>query len=127
MTLVLSTVAPASHDALFEEAVSTAASLVWHLSARGYQIRLDTGATLSPFGQGEAHLKSLLETLALCERRPPDIIGNSAQDPLRALRDVKEGATIAIVPWNGPGGHVLTGSPDLVIDDTVLGRRPDAI
>ncbi len=127
ITLVLSTVAPASHDALFEEAVSTTASLAWHLSVRGYQIRLDTGATLSPFGQGEAHLASLLETLALCERRPPDMVGNPAHDPLHAQWDEKEGATIAVLPWNGPGRFVLAGSPDLLIDETVLGRRPDAV
>lgn len=127
ITLVLSTIAPASHDALFEEAVSTIASLAWHLSARGYQIRLDTGETLSPFGQGEAHLTSLLETLALCERHPPDMVGNPAYDPLLAQWDVREGATIVVVPWNGPGRFLLAGSPDLVIDETVLGRGPDAV
>ncbi len=127
ITLVVSTVAPASHDALFEEAVSTTASLAWHLSVRGYQIRLDTGATLSSFGQGEAHLASLLETLALCERRPPDMVGNPAHDPLPAQWDEKEGATIAVLPWNDRGRFVLAGSPDLVIDETVLGKRPDAV
>ena len=127
ITLVLSTVAPASHDSLFEEAVATTASLAWHLSVRGYQIRLDTGATLSPFGQGDTHLTSLLETLALCERRSPDMVGNPADDFLRAHGDEQEGATIALLPWNGPGMCLLAGIPDLVIDETVLGRGPDAV
>ena len=127
VTLILSTTAPESHDALFEAAVSMAASLAWDLTARGYQVRMAAGTTVSVFGQGEVHLMHLLETLALCERVAPESNGPfvpvGADDSLIG----EAGATIALLPW---GRQVLSSwavRPDVVIDETALRARAHAI
>jgi uncharacterized protein (DUF58 family) len=128
VTLILPTVAPASHDALFEQAVSVTASLAYHLSRRGYQIRLMVGTTCSPFGQGDIHLVSLLQTLALCERCPPDADSLDVFDAaLPQWEDDRAGAVIAMLPWDGPNIRATLGDPDLVIDEPLLRGTGDAV
>lgn len=127
VTVMLSTIAPQSHDALFEDAVSMAASLVWDLTARGYQIRMMTGRTQSEFGQGEAHLMRVLETLALCERTLPEPEG--AFVPAAAADSLvgEGGAIIAILPWGRPGLSFWGIRPDVVIDEAALRRRTHVV
>ncbi|MEC4890868.1 MAG: DUF58 domain-containing protein [Nitrospira sp.] len=127
VTLILSTTAPQSHDTLFEEAVSLTASLAWALTARGYQVRMIVGKTPSVFGQGEAHLMGLLESLALCERVAPDsngpLIPAEGDDSLSG----GAGATIAILPWGRQELFSWGGRPDVVIDETALRARAHAV
>jgi uncharacterized protein (DUF58 family) len=102
VTICLPTVAPASHDVLFEQAVSLSASLVQHLVHEGYLVRLIVGSACSPFGQGDAHLHDLLRMLALCERHAP-IGAVDATETHDAERFEAEGGTeIAVRTWRGP-------------------------
>lgn len=100
-TIQLALVAPDSHDGLFEDAVTFAASLLFHLSSQGYHLRLVAGSYSSSYGQGETHLLHLLRALALCERRSPDARSDSGSDRDDAQFDDQEGALIAIRPWEG--------------------------
>lgn len=97
--LHLSLVAPASHDALFEEAVAFAASLLFHLSGQGYHLRLVVGSYGSSYGQGEPHLLHLLRALALCERNSPGASSDSGRDRFDVRFDDQDGALIAVQPW----------------------------
>ncbi|NGZ11027.1 MAG: DUF58 domain-containing protein [Nitrospira sp. LK70] len=95
-------VAPMSHDALFEQAVSLTASIVHHLAQHGYILQLVVGASRSSFGQGDLHLLDLQRMLALCERSSPHaesvMQGESLRHPLEL-----DGATIIVVQsWLGP-------------------------
>jgi uncharacterized protein (DUF58 family) len=100
-TVYLSTIAPASHDARFEAAVAFTASLVSHLAARGYHLRVGAGPSRSSFGQGETHLLALLRMLALCERCSPDADVGSLGEPHGERHDSEEGALILVRPWDG--------------------------
>ncbi|NGZ02334.1 MAG: hypothetical protein CV090_04695 [Nitrospira sp. WS238] len=101
-TIRLSTIAPLSHDAVFEQAVSLSASLVQHLVHQGYLIRLIVGASRSIFGHGEPHLYDLLRMLALCERRASNgkIDGNEGLESDHAEAD--GGTEIVVQSWSGP-------------------------
>ena len=127
-TLVLSTVAPDSHDAVFEEAVTCTASLAHLLSSQGYQIRLRVGEFRSAFGQGDTHLVDLLQNLAVCERRAPAVADRQSGE-FRASEsdDQSEGAVIAVVPWEGESVQAVLGRPDLIIGESVLAGRRYAI
>ena len=94
----LPTVAPVSHDALFEEAVSLTASIIQHLAQRGYMLQLLVGSSRSSFGQGDLHLLELLRMLALCERCSPVMPYESSEDPL----EVEGGVMIVVQSWRGP-------------------------
>lgn len=126
VTLMLSLLAPPSHEQLFEEAVSLTASMVQDLGARGYHVRLVVGEVSSPFGQGEAHLLGLMETLALCERRHLD--GPESQPPSGEVSyDPEGGATILLVPW-GEARTVFHGvKPDGIVSESVLQGRLHAV
>lgn len=118
-TVQLPTIAPASHDAVFEQAVSLTASLVHHLAEQGYLIRLIVGSSCSVFGRGEPHLYDLLRTLALCERRAPvdvgDTNGNRDADDFGG----EEGTEIVVLSWSGPG-DTQPKRPMLVINGQSL-------
>jgi uncharacterized protein (DUF58 family) len=104
-TIRLSTIAPVSHDGVFEQAVSLSASLVQHLAHQGYVIRLIVGADCSTFGQGDAHLHELLLMLSLCQRGDPsgEFI---ARGKLEHDRNEDEGGTeIFVQSWGGPEDH----------------------
>lgn len=119
-TVYLSTVAPASHDARFEVAVAFTASLVHHLAARGYHLRVVAGPSRSSFGQGETHVVALLRILALCERRSPDADLGTPGEPQAKGHDSEEGALIVVRPWDGA---VVPGADDasLLIDGAAIG------
>ncbi|MBH0201342.1 MAG: DUF58 domain-containing protein [Nitrospira sp.] len=121
-TVHLPTVAPVSHDAVFEEAVSLTASIIQHLAQRGYLLRLLVGSSRSSFGQGDGHLLELLHMLALCERCSPlagSVVPTELSgDPL----EVDGGVMIVVQSWRGPGdiepdqptilinGHLIAGA-----------------
>ena len=126
VTLLLSLLAPFSHERLFEEAVSLTASMVQDLGARGYQVRLVVGGVSSPFGQGEAHLLSLMETLALCERRSSDGPGSqSLSDDVSY--DPEGGATILLAPWGEPRKLFRGVRPDGIVTESMLQGRLHAV
>ena len=114
-TIHLSTLAPVSHDGVFEEAVAFTASLVHHLAGQGYHLRLVAGSSRSSFGQGETHLVDLLRMLALCERCSPDTHLGTVVNPFAERGDVEEGALIVVRPW---GGTEVLGAenPTILID-----------
>ena len=110
-TIHLSTLAPTSHDTVFEEAVAFAASLVHHFASQGYHLRVVAGSSRSSFGQGETHMIDLLRILALCERRSPGMDLGPQDDPFTERQDVEEGMMIVVRPWGGaeiPGAENQT-------------------
>ncbi len=104
-TIRLSTIAPVSHDVVFEQAVSLSASLVQHLAHQGYVIQLIVGADCSTFGHGDAHLHELLRMLALCQRSDPsgEFIARKKFEPDR--REDEGGTEIVVQSWCGPEDH----------------------
>jgi uncharacterized protein (DUF58 family) len=103
VTIVLSTLAPADHDELFERSVSLAASLLWQLSQRSYPLRLIVDAEDSGLGSGSDHLVTMLRQLALCERRLPGSAHSKGLDTLSELGyDADRGYTVAVMPWFDP-------------------------
>jgi len=126
VTLMLSLLAPLSHEPLFEEAVSLAASMARDLGQRGYQVRLIVGRKWSHFGQGEAHLAQLMETLALCERLVPD--GSEAQSfSCVDSYDSEGGATILLAPWGDPRTFLRGVRPDSIVTESILQGRLHAV
>jgi uncharacterized protein (DUF58 family) len=123
-TIQLCDLAPISHDALFEEAVSFTASLVHHFTMRGYHLRLVAGPVCSSFGQGEAHLIDLLRILALCERRDPEGNIGYQDDRFGERHDGGEGALIVVRPWDGAA---VQGSPTLLIDAAGFARSSHGV
>lgn len=117
-TVSFATIAPSSHDARFEEAVVLAASLLAALSEGGYALRLFVGNFRSEFGLGDAHLRSLLHALALCERQDPT---SGARDGACSEVDCDDaqGLFIHLHPWSGDG-HGTPGGADLVFDETAI-------
>lgn len=115
-SIFLSTLAPDSHNAEFEEAVAYTASLVYHLTTRGYRLQLTAGSSRSAFGQGETHLPDLLRMLALCERRAPNDNISSETDWFSELPDTEDTGTLIVVrPW--PGAEVPHSAiPALLVD-----------
>ena len=103
ITVVLSTIAPDDHDALFEQSVTLAASLIWHLSQKSYPLRLILDAEDSGLGTGSDHLVTMLRLLALCERRLPGTGHQGGMNGLSELGyDAERGYTVGIVPWSDP-------------------------
>lgn len=123
MTILLSTTAPQHRETEFEQAVSLAASMVWALAERRYQIRVVAGSHDSGFGQGDDHVFRLLEILALCTRIDPD--HPSLDTPMVQAHGINgdTGATVAITPWKLPSDWSWGLSPDLAIDDPVRWMR----
>jgi uncharacterized protein (DUF58 family) len=96
ITIMLSTIAPDDHDALFERSVMLVASLLWQLSEK-YPLRLIVSGEDSELGSGPDHLLAMLRLLALCERRSS---GESDWPPLATVSHASErGYTLAIIPW----------------------------
>lgn len=100
ITVMLSTLAPETADALFERSVTFVASLLWQLTERAHPVRLIVGAEDSGLESGSAHLSAMLRLLALCQRRKPASDGEEAF-PLSG-NDPGQGYTLAIVPWSDP-------------------------
>ncbi|MDK2744395.1 MAG: DUF58 domain-containing protein [Nitrospira sp. BO4] len=116
----LPTIAPISHDALFERAVSLTASIVHYLAHRGYLFRLLLGTSRSSFGQGEAHYFELLRMLALCERSSPTTQVVLSEGPSADCPEVEGGALIVVRSWRGPE-DVKAEDLTLLINGEMLG------
>ena len=122
----LPTVAPVSHDALFEQAVSLTASIIQHLADRGYILQLVAGSSRSVFGQGDLHFLELLRMLALCERHSPHagsvLPGDQPREPL----DAQGGTMIVVQSWLGPE-DIEPRHPTILIDGAVIGGGSHAV
>ncbi len=122
----LPTVAPVSHDALFEQAVSLTASIIQHLAQHGYILQLVVGSSRSSFGQGDHHLFELLRMLALCERRSPHaepvVSGKPPGDPM----EVEGGTMIVVQSWLGPA-DIEPEHPTILIDEAVIAGVSHAV
>ena len=120
------TVAPVSHDAVFEQAVSIAASIIRHLAQRGYLLQLVVGSSRSELGQGDLHFLELLRMLALCERHSPHagsvVLGNRPAESLTA----QGGMMIVVQSWLGPE-DMEPGHPTILIDGTVIAGASYAV
>jgi uncharacterized protein (DUF58 family) len=125
-TIYLATVAPDSHETVFEEAVGFTASLVFHLSRQGYHLRLIAGPFASSFGEGEAHLKSLLQALALCERCNPETARKNATELPCAQLDHEQAAVLAVQPWEEADCHEMT-APTVVFTSAMFPRAPHVV
>lgn len=114
--IYLPTSVPASHDALFERAVSLAASLVELLIHNGYSIQLRVGPDCSSFDRGEAHRLELLRMLALCQRstRMEEFARQDKWSDGPSDLD-EEGTVITVQAWCDSGG-VETEFPRVSID-----------
>lgn len=114
ITVILSCTAPDHLDGLFERCVTFVASLLWHLSTRGYPLRLLVGSENSGVGSGSEHLFIMMRLLALCARRRLEPKNQHGQDVL-VPQDAERGYTLAVVPWSE---SETTGSA--IIADRVL-------
>lgn len=120
------TVAPVSHDALFEQAVSVAASIIRHLVHRRYVLQLVVGSSHSSFGQGDLHLLELFRMLALCERRSPHTESVVPGDlPINPF-EPEGGTTIVVQSWLG-WGDVEPHRPTILINGAVIAGASHAV
>lgn len=119
--IYLSLLAPNTHDTIFEEAVAFTASLLHHLTGRGYRLKLTVGSFRSSFGQGETHLLDLLHALALCERRSPTAQLSSEIDLSMEPDDGHSGGLIVVRPWRGAEISGTHTSPFLIDWETLVG------
>lgn len=122
----LSTIAPVSHDALFEQAVSIAASIIRLLSQRGYLLQLAIGSSRSVFGQGDLHLLELLRMLALCERQSPHAESVLQRTLPGEPLDAQGGTMIAVQAWNGPR-DIEPEQPTITIDGEIIAGGAHAV
>ncbi|MCA1958167.1 MAG: DUF58 domain-containing protein [Nitrospira sp.] len=120
-TIYLSLLAPDSHDAVFEEAVSLTASLLHHLTGLGYWLRLTVGSFHSSYGHGDAHLIELLRALALCERQAPGkgttVLADHPQSPGEWDRE----AIIVVRSWRQAPVPIMSDEACLIDVETMGG------
>jgi uncharacterized protein (DUF58 family) len=121
----LPTVAPASHDALFEQAVSLTASIIQHLAHRGYILKLMVGSSQSSFGQGDLHLLELLRMLALCERCFP-LAESTVPGELSRNLEHEGIAMIVVHSWLGPR-DIEREHPTILINGAVITGASHAV
>ena len=90
--------------ALFEDAVTVTASLVWEISHQGYLILFAQGDNLIAYGRGEAHALKILRTLARAQ------IGQQGEMAALALRQVPRGTTVIFIfrRWRSETETLLT-------------------
>ena len=122
----LPTVAPLSHDALFEEAVSLTASIIQHLAQRGYMLQLFVGPSRSSFGQGDLHLLELLRMLALCERCSPLAGSVVLTEPSGGPLEVDGGVMIVVRSWRG-SEDIEPECPTILINGDVIAGASHAV
>ncbi|CUQ65856.1 conserved protein of unknown function [Candidatus Nitrospira inopinata] len=120
-TIYLSLLAPDSHDAVFEEAVSLTASLLHHLTGLGYWLRLMVGSCCSSFGHGDAHLVELLRALAFCERRAPGEETLVFTDHSRSPDEWGRGAMIVVRSWRQAPVPITSDEISLIDMETMGG------
>ena len=121
ITVVLSIVAPAECEPLFERSVTFVASLLWQLTERAHPVRLIVGTEDSGLGSGSNHLMAMLRLLALCKRLPPES-GHIAQQGEHPPLTCEGGRayTLAIVPWSDQGTLTNQVQADRVLNATQL-------
>lgn len=124
--LYLPTVAPVSHDALFEQAVSLSASIIQHLAQHGYVLQLVVGSARSSFGQGDLHLLELLRMLALCERRSPLAEAVAPDDLPDDSLEIEGGTMIVVQSWRGPG-DIDADHPTILMNGVVISGASYAV
>ena len=96
----------ADFQAMFEEAVSLAASLAVLFTRRGYEVRLVVGEQEVAYEAGDAHLSRMLSLLAVCRRivgSPPD-----SREPLRLTESRGNELTLHVLPCPDPRFTVAT-------------------
>jgi uncharacterized protein (DUF58 family) len=101
-TIIVSLVAPPEQEAVFERALSVAASLIRYLQTQGYYIGMILGGTVIPFGTGEQHSVRLMQALALCERCDSTEMDAAHVSMWQVLDTPREGITVQV-----------TSSPDV--------------
>jgi uncharacterized protein (DUF58 family) len=116
----LPTSVPERHDALFERAVSLAASLVHHLTRHGYSIQLRVGPERSSFGQGDTHRLELLRMLALCQRREPTGESMRHDEWRDSPSEVDGGGTVVVVQAWSDSGSGEAELPRVFIDGELI-------
>ena len=114
-TVAVSTVAPAEEDAVFEQALSVAASLLDRLLKEGYQVRLVLGDQPAIQASGPEQFIQFLHPLALCERHPVTSAQPIRERMEQALVQVHEGLTVLVLPWIDPAHRHMEGAADHVI------------
>jgi len=125
-TVYLPTVAPVSHDALFERAVSLTASIVQHLAYLGYILQLLVGSSRSSFGQGDLHRLELLRMLALCERCSPPAESAMPSEPPGHHFEAECGTIIVVQSWLGPR-DIKPEHPTILINGDVIAGASHAV
>lgn len=80
-------------EGIFETAVSIAATMVLRLDQRGFQTRLLTQGSSTPFGQGIHHVLSIFRILSLVE---PDTLAEKELWNLMRPRNSKQGSVFVI-------------------------------
>ncbi|MCP9455664.1 MAG: DUF58 domain-containing protein [Nitrospira sp.] len=121
-TIYLSLLAPDSHDTVFEEAVSLTASLLHHLTGRGYWVRLMVGSFCSSYGHDDAHLVELLRALALCERQAPGEGTIVLADHSQSLGEGDCGAIIVVRSWRQAPIPIMSDEVSLIDVETMGGE-----
>jgi uncharacterized protein (DUF58 family) len=111
---------PASHDTLFERAVSLAASLVQHLTHHGYSIQLRVGPDRSVFGQGETHRLELLRMLALCRRNAPTEESMRQDELADGHSEIDGGGTVVVVQAWADAAEGEIDLPRILIDGRLI-------
>ena len=114
VTIVLSTIAPATDDAAFERAVSVAASLATFFHDRGYALRAVIGEEDIATGTGTTQYMRILQALALCERQEPATVRS---DPRRrpTPEQRESGIVLAVIPRSDRQVMTNVGAADCVI------------
>lgn len=117
VTLVLSTIAPDSHDEEFEQAVSLMASLAAFFQERAHTVRAFVGHEDIPAETGPDSLASLFRALALCQRCTPTD-GGSVLTALHSLtaRGSQDEFVMAVLPWSDANIMNACGSVNRILD-----------
>ncbi|OQW36748.1 MAG: hypothetical protein A4E19_21195 [Nitrospira sp. SG-bin1] len=124
--IYLPTLAPVSHDALFEQAVRLAASIIEHLAHSGYTLQLRVGSSRSPFVQGNLHRWDLLRMLAFCERCSPSTESAVTEELLGDTWEIEGGTMIVVQSWRGPS-DIKPEHPTILIDGTIIAGTSYAV
>ncbi len=117
VTLVLSTIAPDSHDEQFERAVSLTASLAAFFQARAFTVRALVGHEEVPAETDFDTLGGLFRALALCQRRLP----SDRNWVLSALRSLMQSVSpdefvMAVLPWSDEEIVAACGNVNRILD-----------
>ena len=119
ITLLLSTVAPATHEVAFERAISVMASLAVHFHEQGYRLQACIGDEEVTVDGGDEHCLAILESLALCQRREP---GDGIAIPRCAMDEDGRGFAVAVQAWADRETEAVAQAADCVISTDGTGE-----